>query len=148
MRFLKVMLVSSFLTASFSTIAQAVSLPPATCPAVNAIQHAGLLGVMEEKSYQVYAVYQISKYTTPETWGFVIAVPINQATSKADAMNKAKAALPSLNGTPEPMPTDASNRQWYCLYDNDYQYIAAAFTPLMADAMINDILKASNARLP
>ena len=148
MRFLKAFFLSLFLIASLVSIAQAENLPPTVCPTVSAIQHVGLLGVMEEKSYQVYAAYQINKYATAETWGFVVAVPIDQAVSKTDAMNKAKEAMKSLAGEPEPVSTDATNRQWYCLYTDDYQYIAAAFTPLMADAMINGILKASGARLP
>jgi hypothetical protein len=114
---------------------------PTACPAVDAIKSAGLSGVMEEKTYQVYAVYQIGKYNTPTTWGFMVAVPFSEATSRADAVNKARSALQTLSGTPTPTPRDDAHKQWYCLYDNNYHYVSAAVTPLMSQAAIQGVVE-------
>lgn len=108
----------------------AATLPPATCPDVAPIIKAGFLGVQEDKADNLYVAYQLGKYNTPSIWGFIIGVPLDQATTKGDAMNKAKAALVTLTGNPTPQPTDDKNNQWYCLYENEFHYFSAAATPI------------------
>lgn len=127
----------SFKLAAISTCLAVVMAPavwaadaPAACPTVDKIVKGSLSGVSEDKEDSLYFAYQISKYNTPATWAFVIGVPFEEATSKGDAMNKAKAALKTLKGTPEPIPTDNTNKRWYCMYENDYNYLAVSITPL------------------
>jgi hypothetical protein len=63
------------------------------------------------------------------------------ATSRSDAVNKARNALQSLNGTPSPTPRDDAHKQWYCLYDNNYHYVSAAVTPLMSQAAVKGVVE-------
>ena len=114
---------------------------PAACPTVDAIKNAGLSGVMEDKRYNVYAVYQISRYSTPTTWGFFIAVPSDQAISREDATNKAKEALRTVSGQPNPTAVDDTQKRWYCWYDNAYHYVSVAVTPLMGQAEIKGAMQ-------
>lgn len=129
MKNLKAIAMSMFLAMSFIPAAWATEAP-AACPAIELIKKGGLSGVQEDKEDKLFITYQISKYNTSSTWGFVIAVPSDQATSKGDAMNKARQALVTLSGEPEPVAMDDSNKQWYCLYQDQMDYLAVSFTPL------------------
>ena len=128
-----------FIALCFFSSAKAAEAP-ALCPTVAAIKQAGLSAVLKEESYKLYAVYQVNKYNTPEMWGFLMGVPFEQATSKGDAMNKARMALPTLTGDPIPTPVDDSHKQWYCLYDDDYHYVAIAATPVIAAPMVHTLI--------
>src|SRR5579872_1419992 len=105
MKNLKTMAMSMFLAASLIPAAWAAEAP-AACPTVDLIQKAGLAVVQEDKDDHLFLAVQINKYNTPATWGFVIGVPSDQATSKGDAMNKAKQALTTLSGNPQPTAWD------------------------------------------
>ena len=120
------------------------ALMPKTCPLVEVIKSAGFTGILEDKDDQLYVAYHIGPYHTPETWGFAIGVPYDQAISRVDAMNKAKAALSSLEGTPTPVAVDETQKQWYCAYHNQYDYLSVAVTPIITSAMLNHISMQTN----
>jgi|GEM_PF-6352637 len=135
MKNIKAMVLSSLFTLSFGTMTWAV---PGACPSVDAIKKGGFMAVQEYKKENVYIVYQLSKYDTPEIWAFGVGIPINQVTSKDDAKNKAQQALDTLDGSPKPIATDQKNNRWYCLYENKYNYITGAVTPMVFGNQIMD----------
>lgn len=138
---LKTIALSVLFTLIFIPAAWADEAPTA-CPKVDMIKKTRFMGIDEDKDDNLYVAYQISKYETPATWAFIMGVPSDQATTKGDAMNKAKAALATLSGNPTPMATNSENNQWYCLYENDYQYLALSVTPLnVSSAMPRSIFK-------
>lgn len=139
MKNLKIFMLSVLLAASFGSSAWAVDAP-ISCPTVDFVKKAGLSMIQEDKEDSLYLAYQISRYSTTSTWAFVIGVPMDQALTKGDAMNKAKAALLTLSGEPEPLPTSKENKQWYCMYQNDYNYFAVSITPLsVSNAMVHSV---------
>jgi hypothetical protein len=98
---------------------------PSNCPLVAEIK-TSMTSV--NKAYYLtdrksYMVAQVSNYNTPHIWGFGI-IDID-ATTETEAVSKAKAALPTLAGTPRPLyvPTQGV---WACLYSigNGYRAIA------------------------
>ena len=112
--------------ATLSTSVFAATLGPSSCPLVADIKSSmtsvnKAYYLTERKSYMVA---QVSNYNTPHIWGFGI-IDID-ASTEAEAVSKAKEAMPTLAGTPRPMyvPTQGV---WACLYSigNGYRAIAA-----------------------
>lgn len=142
MKSIKALVVFSVLTLSFSCLSYADA--PTKCPDPALIKKAGLMGIQEDKPDNLYVAYQVNKYGTSYTWGFLIGIPLEQVTTKGDGMNKAKAALSTLHGTPEPQAVDANNKQWYCLYENDLKYISATVTPIsVSNEMVHSVFSNS-----
>jgi hypothetical protein len=100
---------------------------PLSCPSISAITNAGLRVAYKEEKYSMYIAAQVSNYELLEQWAFFIGMPYDQAIDEMDATNKSIAALAGLTGSPSPR---YYRKQWYCQYENSYQYTAIALTPV------------------
>lgn len=101
---------------------------PASCPNVSSIKPVPLIYSSNDNEYQYYLYVSVEKYATPYTWMFVLGVPYNQAISSNDGLNKAQSALGTLTGNPQPEEYEPG--RWVCVYNNNYNYLSAAFTPV------------------
>lgn len=115
----------SFLALSTSALSAQIDV----CPAVKDIKTVGLNEVErfgeEGDPESVYAAYSVDQYKTNHTWFFGISIPLDQASSTEDAMNKARDLLQTLSGDPKPQYNDKDDIH-YCLYKVKGDYNAMA----------------------
>ena len=133
MKMIKSLVLSAAMAISLVPAVNAATAPTA-CPAIPLIQKAGLAFVEKDNDNHMYIVAQINKYATTSMWAFAVLMDDTQATSKQDALNKAKDAMKTLSGSPEPTLIDEASekdkQQWYCLYENQYNYLTVSITPI------------------
>jgi hypothetical protein len=120
------------IAATVMVIASAAAFAsPSVCPKVDDIKKSNVFDVKEDKRYSSYVVlYKFSNYDTNSKWGLFVGIPFDQATSKADARNKANSALATMTGAPVPQAILGEADAWYCMYDNKYNYYSAVVTPV------------------
>lgn len=100
---------SIFITLSFvlDTSAHSAIHRPSTCPQAAKIIAAGLKEVDQlgeaDSSAGAYLVYNIDHYSTHRTWIYGITLPMNEASSHEDALNKARTLIQSVSGQPTPV---------------------------------------------
>lgn len=100
---------------------------PSTCPSTDLIKSMFPSTTMVERNKDdgSYIVGQVANYNTNDILAFaVFDIP---ASNEADALAKAKQAIPTLTGAPIPVYVPA-NKVYACLYDISYHYHALAFT--------------------
>lgn len=139
MKFNKIALLTALSCLSLVSTGFANTLAkPRSCPGVSQIIGAGLMEADFDNEDNVYVAGQINNYGTADMWAFVVLVPGQDATSETDALDKARAALPTLTGKPAPM---FYKNKWICLYNNlQGGYRAAAVTPISMTAMTHGSL--------
>lgn len=101
---------------------------PNRCPSSKQISAVPFAYAETLDSDQVYLYASVSKFGSHFTWAFVMAVPYNQATSVEDGRNKAQSALGTLSGDPKLQEYERGH--WACVYNNSYNYISFAATPV------------------
>ena len=122
--------IMSLLLAFIPALATALPPRPANCPGTRGIINSGLMSAELDSEDNIYTVGQIHTYETPETWAFVIAIPVDRVSktnSIADALQKGRVALPSVSGSPTPLDI---NDHWTCMYNVGYGFQAIAVTPV------------------
>lgn len=107
---------------------------PEKCPSVSSIQQTTFISA-QKLSDNSYGAIQLGSYDTQQAWAFLVAKIA--ASSKDDAINKAKAALSSLNFAAGPIYYSQSNI-WACIYNIDSGYQALAITPLPSQSFNTD----------
>jgi hypothetical protein len=119
-----------------------VTTGPSNCPLAADIKSSmtsanKAIYITERKSYMIG---QVSNYNTHFVWGFGI-IDIN-AESEAEALTKAKEALPTLAGTPKPLYI-ATQSVWACLYSIGHGYHAIAISGNVDASNIANIARIS-----
>lgn len=127
MKSLHLNVMMALLGLSVSSAALAIPAKPAGCPSIASIKQAGLTESERDDEDGSYIAGTVNTYGTRDTWGFVVMMNLNQASSPEDALNKARAALPTISGNPQPYYTD---NHWACMYNIGNGYFAGAVTPI------------------
>lgn len=101
---------------------------PNRCPGLDAIKSAGLMMAQRDDRDGFYVAAQIGNYDTNVKWVFGMILPISDADSTDEALDKAREALPDLSGEPDPVSYQG---KWVCMYDElPNGYRALAITPV------------------
>jgi hypothetical protein len=133
MKLIKLTVLAAALSLVASTGFANTLAAPRSCPGTSQIISAGLMMADVDQEDGVYVAGQLNTYGTVDTWAFVVLLPLHAASSEIDALDKARAALPSLTGRPSPI---AFKGKFICLYNNlPNGYKAAAITPVSVAGM-------------
>lgn len=106
------------------SLAQQVFAAP-VCPNINTIKSIYANASTVTFSEGAYVVAQVADYGTNNVWAFGI-FDIHAA-NQADALAKAKQAIPTLTGAPAPVYL-AQRNLWVCEYGVGYNYHSIAYT--------------------
>lgn len=113
-----------------SQLVAAFPAKPASCPTSGALKGVPFLMAQEDtQTHRGYIAFTMSNYQTQDQWGFVLG--FIQANNPMEAVLTANKVLPTVQGSPQPMPIDQPQyKGWACLYGVEGNYQAIAITPL------------------